>query len=325
MKRVVSVSLGSSKGNKAHEVDILGERFLIERIGTDGDMQRFASMFVELDGKVDALGVGGADIYVVIGKRRYAFRQILNIVSKVKSTPVVDGSGLKHTLEREAIYSLQRDCIVDFSAEKALLVSAVDRFGMAQALSEVCPNVVYGDLMFTIGLPFRIRRYSTVRLIGLLVLPIVTKLPFKWFYPTGEKQEKRTPRFGWAFDEATFICGDTHFIKRYAPDRMPGKTILTQTLRKATLDWFRSTGVSRVITTTPVMGGETFATNVMEGVLVALLGKPPSEITEDEYLDVLKRLDWKPQVLALSEGDSGRVPETPSEPSAVGRGKGNQP
>jgi hypothetical protein len=73
------------------------------------------------------------------------------------------------------------------------------------------------------------------------------------------------------------------------------------------------------------MGGETFATNVMEGVLVALLGKPPSEITEDEYLDVLKRLDWKPQVLALSEGDSGRVPETPSEPSAVGRGKGNQP
>ena len=25
-----------------------------------------------------------------------------------------------------------------------------------------------------------------------MILPIVTKLPFKWFYPTGEKQEQRT-------------------------------------------------------------------------------------------------------------------------------------
>lgn len=310
MKRVVSVSLGSSKGNKSHEVEILGEKFLIERIGTDGDIKRFAEMFVELDGKVDALGVGGADIYVVIGKKRYAFRQILNIVGKVNTTPVVDGSGLKHTLEREAIHSLQADGVVDFKQERVLLVSAVDRFGMAQALSELCPNVVYGDLMFTMGLPFRIRRYRTVKLIGAISLPLITKLPFKWFYPTGEKQERRTPKFGWAFEEASFICGDTHFIKRYAPDRMDGKTILTQTLRKATIEWFRTTGLRRIITTTPIMGGETFATNVMEGVLVALLGKRPEELTETDYLDALKRLNWKPNVLEMSAGSGTLESET---------------
>ena len=38
MKRAVSISLGSSKRNKAVEVDLLGERVSIERIGTDGDM-----------------------------------------------------------------------------------------------------------------------------------------------------------------------------------------------------------------------------------------------------------------------------------------------
>jgi len=300
MKRVVSVSLGSSKGNKTHEVEILGVPFRIERIGTDGDLEKFAQLFRELDGKVDALGVGGADIFVVIGKRKYAFRQIRNLVKGASKTPVVDGSGLKHTLERETIFALQKEGIVDFSKERVLLVSAVDRYGMAQALAEVCPNVVYADLMFAIGLPIPIRTYAGVQRLGKLVLPLITKLPFKWFYPTGEKQDVRTPKFKKAFDEATVICGDTHFIKRYAPDDLKGKTILTQTVRKATIEWFQKAGVWRLITTTPEMGGETFATNVMEGVLVTLIGKNPAEITEADYLSKLSELGWKPNVMELN-------------------------
>lgn len=297
MKRVVSVSLGTSKRNKSHEVEILGEQFLIERIGTDGDMQKFAQMFTDLDGKVDALGVGGADIYVVVGERRYAFRQILKLIQGAKTTPVVDGSGLKHTLERETIMTLQREGTIDFGRERVLLMSAVDRYGMAQALAEVCLNVVYGDLMFALGLPIPIRKYSTVKLIGRLTLPLITRLPFKWFYPTGEKQEVRTPKFDKYFAQASVIAGDSLYIARYSPDDMTGKTLITQSLRKANLEWLKSAGAKRAITTTPLMGGETFATNVMEGVLVALLGRRPEELTAEDYLEVLEKLDWKPNVI----------------------------
>lgn len=299
-KRVVSVSLGTSKRDKRHEVEILGKPFIIERIGCDGDLAKFAQMFKDLDGKVDALGVGGADIYVVVGQKRYAFRQILKLVAGAKKTPVVDGSGLKHTLERETIRSLQSSGIVDFSKETVLLVSAVDRFGMAQALEEAGAKVVYGDVMFAVGLPMRLRSYKAVKRLGSAILPLVTRLPFKWFYPTGEKQEKRQPKHGWAFKEASVIAGDWHYIRRYAPDDLTGKTIITQTLRKADLDWLRDTGARRAITTTPIMGGETFATNVMEGVIIALLEKPAGEVTAEDFLAVLKQLDWKPNVIEFA-------------------------
>ncbi len=299
-KRVVSVSLGTSTRDKVHEVEVLGIPFKIERIGTDGDLKKFGQMFTDLDGKVDALGVGGADIYVVVGDKRYSFRQIKDLVKGAVKTPVVDGSGLKHTLERETIRQLQKGGTVDFTKEKVLLVSAVDRFGMAQALIEAGASVVYGDLLFGLGLPFPIRSYDTVKLIGSLSLPLITQLPFKWFYPTGEKQTQRTPKYPKVFAEATFICGDWHFIRRYAPQDLSGKTILTQTVRKADLEWLKSTGARRVITTTPVMGGETFATNVMEGVVVALLGKRPEELSEKDYLDTLAKLDWKPNVIDLA-------------------------
>lgn len=301
MKRVVSVSLGSSKRNKVHELEILGEQFKIERIGTDGDLAAFAAMFRDLDGKVDALGVGGADIYVVVGQRRYAFKQIVQLVSGATKTPVVDGSGLKHTLERETIHALQRNGTINFNGKKVLLVSGVDRFGMAQALEEVGAKVTYGDLLFGVGVPLPLRSYRKVKQFGSVVLPIITRLPFKWFYPTGEKQEQRTPKYGHIFEEADIIAGDWHYIRRYAPAGLKGKTIITQTLRKADLDWLKTTDLERAITTTPLMGGETFATNVMEGVVVTLLGKRPEQLTEDDYLGMLKKLDWKPNVITISE------------------------
>ncbi len=299
MKRVVSVSLGSSTRNKISTFEFLGEPFELERIGTDGDMKAFAQMFRDLDGKVDAIGIGGADLHVVAGDRRYTFREIANCVAGVTQTPIVDGSGLKHTLERSSIEYLQREGIVDFRQERALLVSAVDRYGMAQALDKLCPDVIYGDFYFGIGLPIPIRSYKGVERLGKLLLPIITKLPFKWFYPTGEKQETRTPKFPKLWADRTFICGDSLFVLRYAPDRLDGKTILTQSIRTANLEFFRQAGLRRVITTTPVIGGETFATNVMEAALVAYLGKPPEAITPEDYMATLSKIGWTPNVIDL--------------------------
>lgn len=300
MKHVVSVSLGTSQRDKSQTAEILGQETKIERIGCDGDLQKYADTFRSLDGKVDAIGVGGADIYLSLAGRRYVFKQIAGIIAaNVKTTPVVDGSGLKHTLERETIRRLQRDGTVDFKNSKTLLVSAVDRFGMAEALVEAGGEVTFGDFLFAFGLPIPVRKYSTVLTLGKLTLPLVTSLPFKWVYPTGKKQEERKPKFVNEFLAADVIAGDWHYIHRYMPDEMPGKIVITQTLRKADFDLLKSAGVSRVITTTPVMGGETFATNVMEAVIVSALGKKPDELKEADYFDVLERLNWKPSVIDL--------------------------
>jgi hypothetical protein len=299
VKHIVSVSLGSSRRDKRSEVEIAGERFLIERIGTDGDLRRFQSLFAELDGKVDALGIGGADLHIWVGNRRYTFRSIQKLVSVAKKTPVVDGSGLKNTLEREAVRWLQAQGIIDFSRSTVLLVAAVDRFGMAQELARCARQVIYGDFVFAIGLPIPIRSYRTVEWLGRMLLPIITRLPFQWFYPTGEKQEQRTPRAPRLFQQADVIAGDWHYIRRYMPDQLPGKRVITNTVRRADVELLRQAGVAQLITTTPVIEGETFATNVMEGVIVVLTGRHPDELTAQDYLDMLHRLGWQPGVIEL--------------------------
>ncbi|MCX7682555.1 MAG: quinate 5-dehydrogenase, partial [Anaerolineae bacterium] len=61
MKRAVSISLGSSTRDKKVTLTLLGQEITLERIGTDGDVAQAIRLYRELDGKVDAFGVGGID------------------------------------------------------------------------------------------------------------------------------------------------------------------------------------------------------------------------------------------------------------------------
>ena len=102
MKRAVSISIGSPKRDKAVTVNLLGEQISIERIGTNGDMEAAALKYKELDGKVDAFGVGGADLGLMVDGKWYRLYSVEKMVRFIKETPVVDGTGLKNTLERKA-------------------------------------------------------------------------------------------------------------------------------------------------------------------------------------------------------------------------------
>ena len=68
MKRVVSVSIGSSSRDHEVNVSLLGEEFNVSRRGTDGDLDKACALLRELAGKVDAIGLGGLDIYLRCGR-----------------------------------------------------------------------------------------------------------------------------------------------------------------------------------------------------------------------------------------------------------------
>lgn len=293
MKHIVSVSLGSSQRNKATTVDILGEQVVIERRGTDGDKKLFQKTLEELDGHVDAMGLGGCDRYVWTPGKRYEFRDIANMVRNVTKTPVLDGSGLKNTLERSAVEKLDEQNLIDWSSSNVLLVAGVDRFGMAEAMAQRAKAIVFGDAMFGINLPLPVHSLKMLKAIADVVLPLVVKLPFEWVYPIGKKQETSSPKCENWFRWADVIAGDWLYIKRYSPLNLSGKTILTNTVRQADVEMLKERGATRLFTTTPVFGGETFATNVLEALIVALSGKGLQPLTSAEYAEWLTRLNWK--------------------------------
>ena len=140
------------------------------------------------------------------------------------------------------------------------------------------------------------------------LLPILCRLPFTILYPTGEHQTKHHGQGEKWFRWADVIGGDYHFIGTNLPPAtaadphpLAGKLVITNTTTDADVARLRELGLARLVTTTPRLQGRSFGTNVMEGVLVALSGKRPEELGEADYLDLLQRLDWEPQVDQLQE------------------------
>lgn len=304
---VVSVSLGSRKRDARIETEMLGKRMLIERRGTDGSLAEAGDLIAELDGAVDAIGLGGIDLHLNVAGRRYAIRDAQRLAARASSTPVVCGAGLKDTLERRVVDQL--DASLDWKTRRVLMLSAVDRFGMAEELARHGARLELGDLIFTLGMPLRIRSLTTLGLLARVVAPIVTRLPFTWLYPTGSRQDESAS--GWRgryFHGPDVIAGDFLFVKRYAPDDLDGKIILTNTTTPADVRMLRERGVRTLITTTPRLDGRSLATNLLEASLVALAGRHP--LTAEDYGDLIERLGLGPNVLHLSDESSDAARST---------------
>ena len=299
MKRAVSISIGSSTRDKMVEVELLGERVRLERIGTDGDMQAAAGLFRDLDGKVDAFGVGGTDLSLRVGDRFYKLHSVQRLVRDVRVTPYVDGGGLKRTLELQLGPFIERRLGKEIPAKRAFIASAVDRYGMASSFSESGYECIFGDLMFSLGIPIPLRSLRSVQVLAALLIPLVGRLPFRWLYPTGKEQEVHKPRWPQYFHWASVVAGDALYIKRRMPASLPGKVIATNTTTPADVEFFRQAGISYLVSSTPLLDGRTFGTNMMEAALVAVAGKG-RPLTAEELQGMLGRLKMVPQVRRLN-------------------------
>jgi hypothetical protein len=299
MKLATSVSLGSSTRDKKVEVELLGQEVIIERRGTDGSVDAATALFTELDGRVDALGVGGIDLWIEMDEgKKYPIHAALKMVKNVRQTPVVDGSGLKNTLESHIVPAMIESLGSALGSGRVLLTAAVDRFGMTRSFFDHDYEVVCADMMFALGLPIAIRSMKGLRTLARLLLPVVGRLPISVLYPTGDKQDQIVPKFTKYYQWATVIGGDCHYIKQHMPDDLSGKIIVTNTTTEADMTLFRDRGVKTVVTTTPILEGRTFGTNMMEAALTAVSGKK-RPLTFVELENMLANLKLKPIIHTL--------------------------
>jgi hypothetical protein len=294
MKRATSISLGSSTRDKQVTIRFKNEEILLERVGTDGDMARARQMYLELDGKVDAFGVGGMDLSLRLDEREYPLRAALKLVKGVTKTPLCDGCGLKHTLERR-VFKLAQPRLGDLRFKQGFVPVAVDRQGLATATAEICDKIVFGDLMVALGVSVPLYGLATFKRVARIILPIISYFPMSLiFYGSGGAQHE--PRYVKYFEGSDLIAGDFLFMRKYVPSRLDGKTVVTNSTTKDDLTLLKERGVKMVITTTPRYDGRSFGTNMMEAALTAYAGKG-RRLSDVELNALIGELEMKPSVI----------------------------
>ncbi|HAH97549.1 MAG TPA: quinate 5-dehydrogenase [Firmicutes bacterium] len=296
MKRVVSVSIGSSTRNHSADINVMGEKVNIERIGTDGNLKKCFDVMRELDGQVDAFGLGGTNFYLTVAGRKYPMSSELKLAQGIR-TPIVDGSNIKGGFESRLPEFLAKETGVDLKTKKVLLMSAVDRYALGEALEKTGCQLLVGDFYFALGIPIALRSLTAIRRIVPAVLPLALKLPFGSIYPTGKKQEEIKPTHfsRKAFDWADVIAGDFHYIRRYMSENLKDKVIVTNTVTPVDKELLSKRGAALLLTASPDFEGRSFATNVLDALVVAVSGKRPEELGPQGYQEYITKLDLRPR------------------------------
>lgn len=305
VKKIISISVGSSARDHTTRREFLGQECEISRQGTNGDFKKAIQLYRELDGKVDAFGIGGVEFFLQVEDKKYYFRDVKRIRDAIKISKVGDGCGVKGLLEKRAFEYLEK-----YLNEKenrslkglpALQTTVVDRYSMGKAMVDVGLDVTFGDFMFALGLPIALKKLSAARLLAAVLLPVITQLPFSWLYPLGSEQDKPPqPKWTKYYQQSQVIAGDFLQIRQYMPDDLTGKIIVTNTTTSTNVEELRSRNLHILVTVTPRLEGRSFGTNVMEATLLALMDKPQSEVTQADFLDLINRIPLEPNIEVLN-------------------------
>ena len=294
---------------KTETINFLGQTVQIHHRTCHGDLEQAQAIMAQYDGQVAAIGLDGLPTSLQLGAVRRPHTLGTRLGQTAKTTPVVDGSGIRAGLERWAVILADRAQPGIFSQKRVLLVPGLNHTGLAQALEKRGCTLRYADPFVYFNLPRfpGIGNRQTLEQAAAPTLDQLKEADFGRLYPqpNHHHNQHRADLFAWA----DLIVGDIQTIRAFAPAHLKGKTVVVEEAESADLSDLRGRGASIVVTLMPSLNyaddlGQ-WSAATLEALLVALRVNPHSPLTEDTYLDLMADLDWNPAIRYLQSEEEG--------------------
>ena len=133
MQQIVVIHL--NEGDETSSVSFLGQTVQVRRVGCSGDTHRARALIGEYDGRVDAIGLAGMPSQLELASARRPHEVGSTLAAVARSTPVVDGGGIRAGLERWGVSLVDRAQPGIFAEKHILMVPGLNHTGLAQAFS----------------------------------------------------------------------------------------------------------------------------------------------------------------------------------------------
>lgn len=285
-------------------VSFLGREVEVHRIGCGGDPDLVRARIEELDGAVAAIALEGMPSRLELGGLRRLHEAGAELHRSARRTRVVDGSGIRAALERWGLILADRAQPGIFARKRVLMVPGLNHGGMAEGLARHGCEIRYADPIVFFGLPDApgVGRRGTLGTAAPPTLERLRRSPFQRLLPPPGRP--RTRRAEAPFRRADVLAGDVGAIRRYAPERLEGKTVVVEWVTEEDLEALARRGVSLVVSLMPL---GRWSAAAVEALLAASspAAQGSGSLSENAYLDLLGELDWSPSIRVLRPEAAG--------------------
>ncbi|MEE4378681.1 MAG: dehydrogenase [Candidatus Competibacteraceae bacterium] len=307
MKHVISITLGLSAHDYAFETEFLGQSFRLQRIGTNGDMEKVRSLLQEWDSKADAIGLRGIRLPYALGPQPLLAQQSSRISELLPgiSTPVTSGERLHKVGQEWSLRYVQFKLGNNyFNNTRALFLSGMMNYDMAAVMSEYTDNLRFADPMLEQQLPFTLNSVKALERYAQHFYELLKHVPSK---PLSKLAIARLRRSIQAAHTVVIPPYAFYQVMDYCKGQeLNRKIIITATAYDDQIALLKDMNVDVVIDTTPKILERVVGLSLLEAMIIAALGKSSEEVTHDDLLEVVSEQRMDPRVIYPS-GEVRRI------------------
>ncbi len=296
MKKVTTVTLGSSTQDFSFKTKFLGEDFEVTRMGADDDTTKAWELLRRQQGFADAIGIGEIGDHYQVGLRTVVNKETQRLLNVVTRVPATTGATLRRLLQVRAVRHVQKELGEYFNNNIVLFLNGMRNYDMAVALSDYTPNLNFADALYQTGAPAMLSSIQQLELYAKST---------KWAL-SGKPAELLESSFTWlkgkrvskAVDEAHLIVGTFAELKAVGDSsNLAGKTVITSAVDDDRMEFFKKCKVNLVIDVSPKLFDHVIGINTLEAMILASLDKKADEVSDDDFEEILNELNIKPNML----------------------------
>jgi predicted amino acid dehydrogenase len=296
MKKIVTVSLGSSKKDFEFTTEFLGQEFSIHRMGADESVTKAWELMRRQQAHADAIGLSEISDHINVGMRTLINKETRRLTSVVTRVPVTTGATLRRLLQVRAVRYVQKELGRYFDNNLVLFLSGMRNYDIAVALSDYTRNLSFADALLQTGAPVLLTSLDQLELFAKGSELVLNGRP-------GQLLESAFPGFknqqlSGAVAKSHVVVGTFGEIKAVGtPANLEGKTLITSAIDDERMAFFKKCKVNLVVDVSPKLFERVVGINVIEAMILATLEKSPEEVSDDDFNEILDELQIKPRLL----------------------------
>lgn len=296
MKNVVTVTLGSSKQDFEFQTEFLGQQFTVRRMGADMDTGKAWELMRRQQASADAIGLGEISDHLQVGLRTIEnkeTRRLLNVVTRV---PVTTGATLRRLLQVRALRYVQHTLGNYFNNNIVLFLNGMRNYDLAVTMSDYTKNLNFADALFQTGAPTMLTSLEQLELFAKGSKLILGGTPGQFLESSLSSLKKK--RVAQVAASSHVIVGTFAEFKAIASNGcLEGKTLITSAVNQERMDFFKAQKVNLVVDVSPKLFDKVVGINALEAMILAALGKPPEDVSDDDFEEIINELDIQPRLL----------------------------
>jgi len=296
MKKVVTVTLGSSKKDFEFKTKFLGQEFSVQRLGADKDSSKAWELMRRQQANADAIALSDMVDHYHVGLRTVVNKKSQRLMQVVTRVPVTTGASLRRLLQVRAIRYVQKELGHYFNNNLVLFLSGMRNYDMAVALSEHTRNLSFADPVFQAGSPLLLGSLEQLEIFakGKELLPDIVPGDFLKSV-LGTLKNKIVAN---AVAKSHVIVGTFREIQAVSSSgNLEGKTLITSAVDDEALGFFTRHKVNLVVDVSPKLFDRVVGISTITAMILAATGKEEAELSDHDFEEIINELDIKPRLL----------------------------